>query len=771
MHGAVVWSRDVVSVVSSLKPARPNAVIAMLSTGLTTMLVATNGLAQVHIPQGVTGRKQLAATGGGNWLTEKLLGMPRSQIEFSGLNLLLFNGCGSISILNKCVTGLQRLRFPPIEVPNYRFYLAFRDAKTGALIQDIRPEIYNHRAPGYYKAVNFTPGLPFVLLLQRSYWEPNAFYRTGTFDKKIAGRWISFRIKTKASVSAVADEVFLRVEIQNRKSAPLILTTIPDQLMSPSAVVANTNTLARSFSQGSWKNIGFNTVESKLASISVVSSLPEQKNKAGWDWVIAGRSKSTATFAIILHQLPAAPPAASETGIPRLEKAASQAQQDQLRWAASRLPDVSTGDPAFDDLYRRCILSVLMCRWNRKNFVTHPFYAVGIWRFMVAWDTSFASKMLSVLDPTGLRKSFLTELRTGVLDHSYVPWSRKASPHGSYVQGPFAAMRILQDYLRQTGDTGILNKRVGKMTVFEKMKQMGLQMEKRYALPDGLLDFGTGSVRFLEISTDGYQHVVATDNGLAFAYFRQLVAWCKARKDPAAAKFEQWTNKLDHSMNQKLWEPKVGWFVNLYPDGTRHLVWSYHLFDLLDSGILSAEQQHLMIGHLREGEFLGPYGMYSMSKADLIHWDREDADWGGGGQYVGMPLRVVESLYQLGYSEIAWDILARCTRWPDHFPYIPQEIFTNYPGSPAEEMPLSLSAGGGVQAVLFGVFGLRPHVNGSLDISPAYHHELGVARMTGYRFRGHTYDVVMGPWRYKVYQDGRLAARNVYGTTTVFPAH
>ena len=85
-------------------------------------------------------------------------------------------------------------------------------------------------------------------------------------------------------------------------------------------------------------------------------------------------------------------------------------------------------------------------------------------------------------------------------------------------------------------------------------------------------------------------------------------------------------------------------------------------------------------------------------------------------------------------------------------------------------MPVDISAGGGVQAILFGVFGLRPHDNGSLDIAPSYHHELGVARMTGYQFRGHTYGVTMGPWKYEVYRDGRLAARNVYGKSTVFPA-
>ena len=107
-----------------------------------------------------------------------------------------------------------------------------------------------------------------------------------------------------------------------------------------------------------------------------------------------------------------------------------------------------------------------------------------------------------------------------------------------------------------------------------------------------------------------------------------------------------------------------------------------------------------------------------MSKADRAHWDLEDVDFGGGGQYTGTPLRIVESLYRLGYPELAWDILARCTKWTEHFPTIPQEVFGDNPRSPEVEMPLELDAGSTMGAIVFGVFGLRPHVDGSLEVSP-----------------------------------------------------
>jgi hypothetical protein len=162
--------------------------------------------------------------------------------------------------------------------------------------------------------------------------------------------------------------------------------------------------------------------------------------------------------------------------------------------------------------------------------------------------------------------------------------------------------------------------------------------------------------------------------------------------------------------------------------------------------------------------------MYSMSKADRAHWDLEDVDFGGGGQYTGQPLRIVESLYRLGHPELAWDILSRCIQWTKYFPLIPQEVFADNPRVPEVEMPLELDAASAMGAIVFGVFGLRPHVDGTLDVAPSYHHELGQARLTGYKFRGHSYDVVLGPWDYEVFRDGKQVARSNYAKATGFSA-
>lgn len=688
-------------------------------------------------------------------LTPESLRMPRTSIAFSDRMLRVFNGRGSISLRDRTVTGLQSLLFPPIDVRDYRFSLTLRDEKSKTLIEDTVQDYYERFAQTgkgpHPLGLNFTRGTPQVLLWQRADWQPGALLRTGTYHNvKVA----SFAIETTTTVSAESDEVYVEVRIRNRRAEPLLPTVMPRQSASELRL-QNADKRAGPVGQSD----AF-TLASDQIAITVASDLPIHEAE-GWKWEIPGHGAGTARFAILLRQAKTAAPDVHAPAIADKMRRADSSLRERLHWAAERLPRVVTANKAFNDLYYRSILSVLEARWERENFVVRPFHAIGAWIFSVPWDTSYASELLAILEPEALRETFLAYIRAGVLTSSWLTWHGKPMS-GWYAQNPFAILRILKDYLRQTGDFALLDFTVNGTTVLEWMKRMGRELVKRYGRPDGLLDFGEGSEKMLEIRTSGYEHVVAATNGMALAYFRQIAEWCRARQDGDAAEFNRWAGRLQQSLHEKLWNDEVGWFENLYPDGSRHLVWSYHLFDLLDAGVFSPAQQKRIVSRLRDGEFLAPFGMYSISKLDEVHWDLEDVDWGGGGQYTGMPLRIAESLYRLGSGELAWNILERCTRWTRMYPYIPQEIFGDFPGYPEVEMPLEIAAGSGAQAILFGVFGLRPRADGSLEVAPSYQAALGNASMTGYQFRGHSYDVAMNRGEFKVYRDGKLAGRKPY---------
>lgn len=78
------------------------------------------------------------------------------------------------------------------------------------------------------------------------------------------------------------------------------------------------------------------------------------------------------------------------------------------------------------------------------------------------------------------------------------------------------------------------------------------------------------------------------------------------------------------------------------------------------------------------------------------------------------------------------------------------------------EQPLHICGGAAAQAVVFGVFGLRPRVEGRLEVKPAWNQSLGDAWLKGYRFRGHLYDVHLTESGFEVFQDGKLAQESPY---------
>ena len=70
-----------------------------------------------------------------------------------------------------------------------------------------------------------------------------------------------------------------------------------------------------------------------------------------------------------------------------------------------------------------------------------------------------------------------------------------------------------------------------------------------------------------------------------------------------------------------------------------------------------------MLERFVEGELLAPFGLFSISRSDLKHFSREDCDWGGGGQYVGMTGRLTELLFTVQRPELGFQVLRRMARW------------------------------------------------------------------------------------------------------------
>jgi hypothetical protein len=694
-------------------------------------------------------------------LTPEMLGKPREDIRFSDKQLRLFNGRGCAYVRQYSLTGIHAVQFPPIDLPQYRFRIDFRDKDSGLLIQDNIPDLYDEwkdKKSGYDPlGVNFRAGYPYAMLSQNEYWQPNLYRRNGTFHKQINGRWISFAIETETLVSGSNDEVYLEVKLSNRSDAPLRLTCLPKQ-----SIRFNDTTDTRN--DQIYRHTSPFIMQNSRYRISVISDLADETNE-GWEWQIPAKSTEKRNFVIQLHclQQPMREASANDLGV-RIQTARETIRK-RLSWAADKLPEIKTDYKNLDEFYRRCILTVTECQWERENFMVKPFWSSGSWIYIVPWDLSFLSDMLSMMSPESMRDMITLSFKEGQLDCTYMGWD-ECAPGIFYIMQPFALQTMINAYLRQTGDVPFLQQRYSGKTVLQWMKEWAGILETRYrSKAGGMIDIGQDTEALIEIRTDGFDYIVPVLNGLTVEFYNWLAYWCRDANDADSVKFAQSARDLEKAFHENSWNATTRWFDNLYPDGSRKSVYSNLTFDLLGTEVLTDEERLGLLSHLNDNEFLGPYSVFSMSRQGQVHWDRVDADWGGGGSYTGTVLQLVRNLYNMEMGQPAWTILKRFTQYVDHFPYISQNYRADEPFQDESSMPMEICAGSGVEAVIFGLFGFKPQIDGTLDIRPVYAYDLGQATLSDYKFREHRYDITMNRYGFTLTCDGTPYGSYRHGQT------
>ncbi len=692
-------------------------------------------------------------------LTPDMLGMPREDIRFSDNQLRLFNGRGCIYVKQNSLTGMHAVQFPPINIPQYQFRLDFQDDNNGILMQDNIPELWDdwkEKKTGYDPlGVNFRAGYPYAILSQNENWKPNSYYREGTYLKKYGNKLVSFAIATETVVSGSKDEVYLEVRLTNRSDQPLSLTLIPVQFIRYEVASLSGNDKL-------YRRISPFVLQNSQYRISLSSDLKES-NKDGWKWVIPEKSSKIARLAIQLQAEGEKQPNRYLADIELHMREAAETTKKRLESVAANLPVIKTEDKRLDEFYKRCILTVSECKWERENFIVNPFWSAGSWIYTIPWDICFLGDMLSMISPESMRETIGLSFSKGDFVCSNMGWDGCA-PGVFYIMQPFALKRMIDAYMLQTGDTAFINKKIAGKTLLAWMKEWANKLQNDYtSKSSGMLDIGSDTEALVEIRTDGYDHIVPVLNGLAIDYYEWLAHWCKKSGDADSSKFRKQSVDLEKRFHGNLWNADYRWFDNLYPDGGRKPVYSNLLFDLIGTNVLTGEERLGLLSHLNDNEFLGPYSMYSISRHDQEHWDRVDSDWGGGGSYTGIPMQLVRNLYRTGFGQMAWTILSRFTRYTDHFPYIAQNFRADELFQDESSMPMAICAGAGVEAVVFGLFGLSPHIDGTLDVHPYYSHELGNANLTDYRFRGHSYDIAMDRYGFRLSRDGKMLGSYSFG--------
>jgi hypothetical protein len=424
--------------------------------------------------------------------------------------------------------------------------------------------------------------------------------------------------------------------------------------------------------------------------------------------------------------------------------------------AEQTLPQLESDIPGMEAYYRRSLISGLICLWEHPDFKIQPFPSVsgidggGINSY--AWDAAgYVGQMLTMLLGTEKSLTYLQFMVEGGIDRhiSFAPDGSGHEPF-AYSYSLWAFFHFSWSYFSQHGAVKEL------YSVLQKVLEVD---EERLDHQGELLDYGNHH-HLLEMRSSGFEHAVASPNAER--------AWCYDRLADLAqhigldevGKWREKAARIRQEIVEELWDKDAEWFHSLYPGGHKEVIYSIQAYDALRMGACTPEMESALLSHLRDGAFLGEYGVSSISAEDEIHYELNDPDWSGGGSFAGEGAILAQTLWEKGHSQLAWDVLKRHFWMGNHLPYFPQEHYCDRPMAPAHKRANNIAGMSGAQAVIFGMAGIQPQLDGSLHVFPQPPEE-GRVSLNGYVFRGQRIDVHMEGSNCRIVRDGQTVYEGV----------
>jgi hypothetical protein len=566
-----------------------------------------------------------------------------------------------------------------------------------------------------------------VLLPQGGTWRLDGAERVGGYHRRHDGRLLSFQVRSELTPLHGRGGYALCVAVRNRSDRTLTLRLVPE--LTPGAV----------------------------------GEVP----LAEWGWMQPEPGAEAEGRARLVHGPLTAQIGPQEEAV--FELAAllddSGAEGKPGEWAAhSRavigrrvadalegVPRLTSDVPGLDAYYRRALASGLVCLWDNPAFATVPFPATsgidGGALCAYAWDTGgYAPHTLALMLGGNVTDIVEAMVKADLTDH----YAIAPDGGGTGVAYAYSAWSLVLLAHAAACHGGIAPDLVARLHDTEE------QLADRFPAVGELRDYGAQE-NLLEMRTAGWEHLVASPNAERAASLELLAQMAEASGAPVpAAELRMQAGRIREAVARELWDADAGWFRSRYPDGHAELAYSIQAFDALRAGACTPSMAAALLGHLRDGAFLGPYGVSSVSAEDRLHYELGDLDWSGGGAYTGEAPQLAQTLWEQGEPRLAWDVLRRVLWLGELFPYYPQEHSCERPAAPPRNRRANIIAGlAGAEAVLLGLAGLRPRVDGSLELSPAAWLP-GRLELRGLRYRGHEIDLELDNHRCRVSVDGRM---------------
>ncbi len=396
--------------------------------------------------------------------------------------------------------------------------------------------------------------------------------------------------------------------------------------------------------------------------------------------------------------------------------------ESEIKRIHDNLPSLSSDCPELDNLYYRSLVTYILCRWENPDLCALPYYSTGsingACMCSYLWDYCGGLMMHPIYDPEGNKAQLRAYLRND-LTKSYA-----LNPVTSEGVGPWYQINqekiilMVYHHVLATGEIEFLNEIVCGKTVLEWMRHYAYtcdDIDKDVAL----YDYGESGNDHLEIKNRGngpYNGVMPDLNARRYMNYMRVYELTKLLKQP-----DELLPKRAASLKEKLkelWNDDLQWYDFIDADGNRDVRYTVQMFKFLNSGVIDDNERKGLISHLNEDEFLSKFGLHSMSKLDP-QYDQDDIDNGGGGICTHFTMQVCSQLYEMGYDELATDILRRVYWWGTRMPYMGDSCAANLILN-REDTPLQgdISSVSAAQMIFFYIFGIKAHFDGTISISP-----------------------------------------------------
>jgi hypothetical protein len=655
-----------------------------------------------------------------------------------GSALWVNSGYATCSPLADTSLGVAGCFSPPLAAPDT--VLGFELDANGHLVRDLASH------DNHYDGLLFTGGE----------WFPDKIVRKGSYHRRIDGILVSFAVVSELVPLTGQAGFVVKLTVKNRTSDGLHLKIKPLVTAGHPRVMPlkdwdytppkPANDEAVPAGERAWEN--------GEVRVSLLAEGGEEK-------VLAGLTSHECRFAVVFTRTGEA---VMQGSLAQWQEQTRQRWQNLLDLTGARIPVISGDVPGLPEYCRRSLVSGLVCLWENDAFVTKPFPATsgmdGGSLCCYPWDVAgYGAETLVMLWGDKSLDFIKCLLNSGIDRHICMALDGSGSGWCCYAYSMWSIMNLYWTTLAFTGK-GI--------ELFDEMVRIFENEEKRLEEQEHLKNYGNQH-NLLEMRSCGYEYFVPSPNAER--------AWCYDRLADIAqfagrSGYERWREKAElirGSIRDRLWDAKRGWFKCLHPDGHEETVYSIQAFDVLRAGACTPEMQGQLLKQVRDGAFLGEYGVSSISAEDELHYEMNDSDWSGRGSYGGDGPNLAETLWQVGEARLAWDVLRRHFWMGGALPYIPQQHDCDRPVLPANSRANIIAGVAGLQAVLFGMIGLRPQLDGSLVIS-AHPPEQGTVKVENFRHRGRTLTVNLRPGHLEVLVDGKTIHCGVPRVITLQPA-